>query len=29
MVTKKGKTPLPQVKAFMDILEKWRKHEKF
>ncbi|HEY3275835.1 MAG TPA: selenium metabolism-associated LysR family transcriptional regulator [Syntrophorhabdaceae bacterium] len=28
MVTKKGKTPLPQVKAFMDILEKWRKHEK-
>ena len=28
MVTKKGKTPLPQVKALIDVLEKWRKHEK-
>ncbi len=28
LVTKKGKTPLPQVKAFVDILENWRLHEK-
>ena len=28
MVTKKGKTPLPQTKALIDILEKWGEHEK-
>jgi DNA-binding transcriptional LysR family regulator len=28
MVTKRGKTPLPQVKALIEVLEKWRKNEK-
>jgi LysR family transcriptional regulator, transcriptional activator of the cysJI operon len=28
MVTKKGKTPLPQVKALIEIIESWRKHGK-
>lgn len=28
IVTKKGKTISPQVKALLDIVDKWRKHEK-
>jgi DNA-binding transcriptional LysR family regulator len=28
IVAKTGKTISPQVKAFLDIIEKWRKHEK-
>ncbi len=28
IVTKKGKTISPQVKALLDIIDKWRKHEK-
>lgn len=28
MITRKGKTLLPQVKAFIETIEKWRKHER-
>ncbi len=28
IITRKGKTILPQVKALMEIIDKWRKHEK-
>ncbi|HNS14678.1 MAG TPA: selenium metabolism-associated LysR family transcriptional regulator [Syntrophorhabdaceae bacterium] len=28
IVTKRGKTISPQVKAFLDIIDKWRRHEK-
>ncbi len=28
IITRKGKTILPQVKVLMEIMEKWRKHEK-
>jgi DNA-binding transcriptional LysR family regulator len=28
MVTKRGKTPLPQVKALIEIIDGWRKHGK-
>ncbi len=28
VVTKKGKTPLPQVKALIEMIERWRKHGK-
>lgn len=27
-ITRKGKTILPQVKVFVEIIDKWRKHEK-
>jgi DNA-binding transcriptional LysR family regulator len=28
IISRKGKTMLPQVKALLEIIEKWRKHEK-
>ena len=28
VISRKGKTILPQVKALLDIIDKWRKHEK-
>jgi DNA-binding transcriptional LysR family regulator len=28
IISRKGKTILPQVKALLDIIDKWRKHEK-
>ncbi|MBP1747602.1 MAG: LysR family transcriptional regulator [Deltaproteobacteria bacterium] len=28
IITRKGKTVLPQVKVLMEIIDKWRKHEK-
>ena len=28
IITRKGKTILPQVKVLIEIIDKWRKHEK-
>jgi DNA-binding transcriptional LysR family regulator len=28
IITRKGKTLPPQVRALLDIIDKWRKHEK-
>ena len=28
IITRKGKTALPQVKALLEIIDKWRKDEK-
>ena len=28
IISRKGKTILPQVKALLEIIDKWRKHEK-
>jgi DNA-binding transcriptional LysR family regulator len=28
IISRKGKTLLPQVKALLEIIDKWRKHEK-